>query len=61
VGFVLSLPDTGPLLVDSLLNSDLHLAGALILIYCGLVIIGTLISDLLLVALDPRIRMGGKS
>ena len=58
VGIVLSLPDTGPLFVDALLNSDLYLAGALILIYCGLVIIGTLISDLLLIALDPRIRMG---
>ena len=59
VGIVLSLPDTGPLFVDALLNSDLYLAGALILIYCALVIIGTLISDLLLMALDPRIRMGG--
>ena len=58
VGIVLSLPDTGPLFVDSLLNSDLYLAGALILIYCFLVILGTLISDLLLIALDPRIRMG---
>jgi len=61
VGVVLSLPDTGPLFVDALLNSDLYLAGALILIYCGLVIIGTLISDLLLIALDPRIRMGSTS
>ena len=58
VGIVLSLPDTGPLFVDALLNSDLYLAGALILIYCFLVILGTLISDLLLLALDPRIRMG---
>ena len=61
VGIVLSLPDTGPLFVDALLNSDLYLAGALILIYCGLVIIGTLVSDLLLIALDPRIRMGGST
>jgi peptide/nickel transport system permease protein len=58
VGIVLSLPDTGPLFVDALLNSDLYLAGALILIYCFLVIVGTLISDLLLIVLDPRIRMG---
>ena len=61
VGIVLSLPDTGPLFVDALLNSDLYLAGALILIYCGLVIVGTLISDLLLIVLDPRIRMGSTS
>ncbi len=59
VGIVLSMPDTGPLFVESLLAQDMPLAGALILIYCGLVIIGTLISDLLLIALDPRIRMGG--
>ena len=61
VGIVLSLPDTGPLFVDALLNSDLYLAGGLILIYCALVIIGTLISDLLLIALDPRIRMGSEA
>ncbi len=58
VGIVLSMPDTGPLFVEALLTQDMNLAGALILIYCGLVIIGTLISDLLLIALDPRIRIG---
>ncbi len=58
VGIVLSMPDTGPLFVEALLNQDMSLAGALILIYSALVIIGTLISDLLLIALDPRIRMG---
>ena len=35
----------------------MQLAGALIFIYCALTIIGTLVSDLLLVALDPRIRL----
>ncbi len=58
VGIVLSMPDTGPLFVEALLTQDMNLAGALILIYSALVIIGTLISDLLLIALDPRIRMG---
>ena len=57
VGFVLALPDTGPLFLTSLLNQDMQLAGALIFIYCALTIIGTLVSDLLLVALDPRIRL----
>lgn len=57
VGFVLALPDTGPLFLHSLLNQDMLLAGALIFIYCALTIIGTLVSDLLLVALDPRIRL----
>lgn len=58
VGIVLSLPSTGPLFVQSLLDQDMYLAGALILIYSCLVIIGTLISDLLLMWLDPRVRMG---
>ena len=57
VGFVLALPDTGPLFLHSLLNQDMQLAGAMIFIYCALTIIGTLVSDLLLVALDPRIRL----
>ena len=57
VGVVLALPDTGPLFLHSLLNQDMLLAGAMIFIYCALTIIGTLISDLLLVALDPRIKL----
>lgn len=58
VGMVLSLPDTGPLFIQSLLDQDMYLAGAMILIYSLLVIVGTLISDLLLIWLDPRVRMG---
>ncbi|MBA7686259.1 Dipeptide transport system permease protein DppB [subsurface metagenome] len=56
VGVVLSLPDTGPLFLKSLLDQDTYLAGAMILIYCTLVIVGTFISDVLLIILDPRIR-----
>ena len=57
VGVVLSLPDMGPLFLGSLLNQDMPLAGALIFLYCALTIIGTFLSDVLLVALDPRIRL----
>ncbi len=57
VALVLSLPDTGPLFLNALLNQDMYLAGAMILVYCILVIIGTLVSDLLLLWLDPRIRL----
>lgn len=57
VGFVLALPDTGPLFLNALLNQDMLLAGAMIFIYCALTIIGTFISDVLLVLLDPRIRL----
>ena len=39
-------------------NQDMYLAGAILLIYCFLTIVGTLLSDILLAVLDPRIRMG---
>ncbi len=61
IGIVLSLPTMGPLYVNALLNQDMYLAGALILIYCILVVIGTFISDILLMILDPRIRIGGRT
>lgn len=60
VGLVMSLPDTGPLFINSLLNQDMYLAGAMIMIYCVLVMLGSFISDILLMILDPRIRLGEK-
>jgi len=57
VGVVLALPDTGPLFLKALLDQDIYLAGAMILIYCVLVIIGTFISDIMLMILDPRIGL----
>ncbi|NOZ29512.1 MAG: ABC transporter permease [Chloroflexi bacterium] len=59
VATVLNLPTIGPMLLRSLTNQDMFLAGAIVLIYCLLAIIGTLISDILLAWLDPRIRMEG--
>lgn len=53
---VLSLPTTGPLLLNSLLNQDMYLAGAFILILSTLTVVGTLISDILLALIDPRIK-----
>jgi peptide/nickel transport system permease protein len=57
VGFVLALPDTGPLFLNALLNQDMLLASAMVFIFCVLTIIGTFVSDVLLVLLDPRIRL----
>lgn len=57
VATVLNLPTIGPMLLRSLTNQDMFLAGSIVLIYCFLAIIGTLISDILLAWLDPRIRM----
>ncbi len=56
---VLSLPDIGPMFLKALLNQDIYLSGTILLIYSSLTIIGTFVSDLLLAALDPRIRLGG--
>ena len=57
VSVVLSLPTTGQLLLRALRTQDMYLAGSLILLLSFLTVIGTLISDLLLAAIDPRIRM----
>jgi peptide/nickel transport system permease protein len=59
VATVMNLPNIGPLLLRALINQDMYLAGSILLIYCFLTIIGTLISDVLLAWLDPRIRMEG--
>jgi peptide/nickel transport system permease protein len=56
VAVVLSLPTTGPLLLQALMSQDMYLAGGFILMLSTLTVIGTLISDLLLAWLDPRIR-----
>ncbi len=56
VAIVLSLPTIGPLLLQALLSQDMFLAGSIIMLLSTLGLIGTLVSDLLLVALDPRIR-----
>jgi peptide/nickel transport system permease protein len=59
VATVMNLPTIGPMLLRALIVQDMFLAGAIILIYCFLAIIGTLMSDILLAWLDPRIRMEG--
>ena len=56
VAVVLSLPTTGPLLLESLMNQDMYLAGSFILILSALTVVGTLLSDILLAVTDPRIR-----
>lgn len=53
---VLSLPTVGPLLYEALLWQDMFLAGSLVMVLGTLVVIGTFLSDLLLIKVDPRIR-----
>lgn len=57
VSVVLSLPTVGPLLLSSLQAQDMFLAGTIVLLLGALTIVGTLISDLVLMWLDPRIRL----
>jgi len=58
VSVVLSLPTTGPMLLAALKSQDTYLAGTFLLFVATLTVIGTLVSDLLLAMLDPRIRLG---
>ncbi len=53
---VLNLPTAGPVLLTALQSQDMYLAGSFILILSTLTVIGTLVSDILLAWLDPRIR-----
>ena len=57
VSVVLSLPTVGPLLLRSLRTQDMFLAGTIVPALGVLTVIGTLLSDLLLVMVDPRIRL----
>jgi peptide/nickel transport system permease protein len=57
VATVMNLPNIGPLLLRALINQDMYLAGGILLIYSLLTIVGTLLSDILLALIDPRIRM----
>jgi len=54
--FVLGIPTLAPIFLGSLLNQDMFLAGSIVLILSTLTVIGTLISDVLLAIVDPRIK-----
>lgn len=58
VALVLSLPMIGPALLDALMAEDVYLAGSLLMLLSVLGILGSVMSDLLLLWLDPRIRLG---
>lgn len=58
VARVLNLDTMGRMLLDALGRQDMYLAGGIIMVFSLLVVLGTLISDLLLAWLDPRVRLG---
>lgn len=59
VSIVLNLQTTGPVLLRATMCQDMYLAGSFVLILSALTLTGTLISDILLAWVDPRIRYGG--
>jgi peptide/nickel transport system permease protein len=59
VAVVLSLQTSGPMLLEALRSQDQYLAGSFLMFLASLTVIGMFISDLLLAALDPRIRLTG--
>ena len=59
VSQVMALPTTGPMLLQALRSQDMYLAGSFLMFLAVLTVIGVLLSDLALAALDPRIRLGG--
>lgn len=57
IAIVLSLQTTGPMMLRALTSQDMYLAGSFLFLLSTLTIIGTLISDILLAIVDPRIRL----
>lgn len=58
VSVVMSLPLTGPMLLDALKSQDMYLAGSFLMFMAFLTVVGVFISDIMLALLDPRIRLG---
>jgi peptide/nickel transport system permease protein len=56
VSIVMGLPTVGPLLLQSLKDEDMYLAGTLIMMFSLLLIVGNLLADVALAWADPRIR-----
>ena len=57
VSVVLSLPTLGPVLLRALLEQDTFLAGTIVFVLGVFTVLGTLVSDILLVVVDPRIKL----
>jgi peptide/nickel transport system permease protein len=57
IATILSLPTIGPLYIDALRSQDIYLAGTILVLLSALLLIGNLIADLTLAAIDPRVRL----
>ncbi|HVO03867.1 MAG TPA: ABC transporter permease [Candidatus Cybelea sp.] len=61
VSVVMSLPITGPMLLEALRSQDMYLAGSFLMFMAVLTVFGIFVSDIALALLDPRIRFGAGS
>ena len=61
VSIVLSLDTTGPVLLRAAVSQDVYLVGGIVMILSTLALFGSLLSDIALASMDPRIRFGGAS
>ena len=61
VSVVMSLPTLGPIMLEALQQQQPQLGGTIILLLSAIAVVGTLVSDLLLVVVDPRIRLAGSA
>ena len=59
MSIVLSLETTGPMQLRALMSQDMYLAGSFLVLLSVLIVVGTLVSDILLAWVDPRIRLEG--
>jgi len=57
VAIVMTLPTMAPMFYQSLINQDIYVSASFLLILASVLVLGNLIADVLLVALDPRIRV----
>lgn len=60
VSLVLGLPTVGPLLLQALVAQDMFLAGAIVLLLGFMTVVGTFVSDLMLMWIEPRLRLTGR-
>ncbi len=54
--YVLNLPTTGPVFLEALLSQDMYLAGSFLMVIAVVTIIGNILADIALAAVDPRVR-----
>ena len=61
VAIVMSLETMGPLLFSALITQDTFLAASGVMVLSFLTVLGAIVADALLVWVDPRIRLEGKT